>query len=239
LSEQIVVTGGADALVTVWEFERRKSKTSYPHLRYMKSCFGHTDRITRVAISRAYNIIVSGSADETCIIWDLNEFDMVQQLTGFDAPVSHVLLHPKSGDIVVSAGSGVFVFTVNGDLVAHAETHDEHGCKEITALEIAKTQEWQKENLIVTGHDNGLIRLWNLVFNVEKKMWELVCRGLLKTHQNAVTSLSLDASQCKLFSGDKNGSLMLWVVPEEKTTNRLGLPEDKNIGRTATLEDPS
>ena len=55
--------------------------------------YGHTEPVTCVAVSPAYNFIVSGSRDRTCILWDLSKLVYVRQLRGHTAPVAAVCIN--------------------------------------------------------------------------------------------------------------------------------------------------
>lgn len=49
--------------------------------------------MTCLTASSAYRIVVSGSRDRTCIIWDLNKLSFVTQLRGHRAPVSALCIN--------------------------------------------------------------------------------------------------------------------------------------------------
>jgi WD40 repeat protein len=73
-------------VVTVWEYARKQLT--------IKQClYGHTDAVTCLAASPAYNVIVSGSRDATAIIWDLSRRIFVRQLRGHAAPVAAVAIN--------------------------------------------------------------------------------------------------------------------------------------------------
>lgn len=65
----------------------------------MKQClYGHTEAVTCLAASPAYNVVVSGSRDGTAIVWDLSRCLFVRQLTGHTGPISAVTVN----DLTVS-----------------------------------------------------------------------------------------------------------------------------------------
>lgn len=73
-------------MVTVWQYDKKK-------LTIKKNLYGHTEPVTCLAASRAYNLIVSGSRDRTCILWDLSRLQFVRQLLGHPAPVAAVAIN--------------------------------------------------------------------------------------------------------------------------------------------------
>ena len=58
-----------------------------------QALYGHNDVVTCLAVSTAYNIIISGSKDQTCLMWDLNRLIFVRQLRDLGAPVSAVAIN--------------------------------------------------------------------------------------------------------------------------------------------------
>ena len=83
----------------VWEFGKRKDKRS---LILRRSLYGHTEPVTCLAASAGYNIIVSGSRDRTCIVWDLSRLLFVRQLRGHAAPVAAICINELTVSLLVS-----------------------------------------------------------------------------------------------------------------------------------------
>jgi len=96
----------------VWEFGKGRQRR---RLTLKKSLFGHAEAVTCLTASAAYNIIVSGSRDRTCIIWDLNELVFVRQLRGHAAPVAAVTVN----ELTVSRLLFCYSTTTN----THTHTH--------------------------------------------------------------------------------------------------------------------
>lgn len=55
--------------------------------------YGHTDSVTCLAASEVHNLIVSGSRDLTCILWDMEELSYITQLTGHTASISSLAIN--------------------------------------------------------------------------------------------------------------------------------------------------
>ena len=75
-------------VVNVWEHNLKDKKVDLK-----QPLYGHTEPVTCVAASSAYHIIVSGSRDRTCILWDLSRLVYVRQLRGHTAPVAAVCVN--------------------------------------------------------------------------------------------------------------------------------------------------
>ncbi|KAL6046069.1 WD repeat and FYVE domain-containing protein 3 [Balamuthia mandrillaris] len=75
---QYLVTGGTSSIIKVWKLKRDKNmeriggKGATMRISLFSFLSGHYDHVLSVAVSKDWNIIVSGSADGTAIIWDLN-----------------------------------------------------------------------------------------------------------------------------------------------------------------------
>jgi beige protein homolog 1 len=92
--ETTLITGSDDTTVCVWQV--RIGKTFEIQL---KECLrGHSGRVTTLAFSKSFSIIVSGSEDGRAIVWDLNRLKYVRQLQGHFGPVEVTL-----SSIVVNA----------------------------------------------------------------------------------------------------------------------------------------
>ncbi|XP_036194422.1 WD repeat and FYVE domain-containing protein 3 isoform X10 [Myotis myotis] len=88
---RLVITGGTSTVVCVWDMGTSKEKAKTLTLK--QALLGHTDTVTCATASFAYHIIVSGSRDRTCIIWDLNKLSFLTQLRGHRAPVSALCIN--------------------------------------------------------------------------------------------------------------------------------------------------
>ena len=81
--ENTLITGSEDTTVGVWQV--RVGKTFDIQL---KECLrGHSEKVTTLAFSKSFSVIVSGSDDGTAIVWDLNRLKYVRQLQGHVGPV--------------------------------------------------------------------------------------------------------------------------------------------------------
>lgn len=87
-NSRTIITAGTSSVVTVWEFDSRRKALSVKH-----SLHGHTDAVTCLAASPAYNVIVSGSRDGTAIVWDMSRYMFVRQLSGHVGLVAAVTIN--------------------------------------------------------------------------------------------------------------------------------------------------
>ena len=89
--DSTLITGSEDTTVCVWQV--RIGKTFEIQL---KECLrGHSGRITSLAFSKSFSVIVSGSEDGSAIVWDLNRLKYVRQLEGHVGIVEVIVLLTK------------------------------------------------------------------------------------------------------------------------------------------------
>ncbi len=55
--------------------------------------YGHTDSVTCLAVSEVHSMIVSGSRDLTCILWDMEELSYITQLAGHTTSISALAIN--------------------------------------------------------------------------------------------------------------------------------------------------
>ncbi|XP_054466267.1 WD repeat and FYVE domain-containing protein 3 [Anoplopoma fimbria] len=158
---KLVITGGTSTAICVWETGTSKERAKALTLK--QALLGHTDAVTCLTASSAYHIVVSGSRDRTCIIWDLNKLSFVTQLRGHRAPVSALCINELTGDIVSCAGTYIHVWSINGSPIASANTFTGRS-QQILCCCVSEMNEWDTQNVIVTGHSDGVVRFWRMEF---------------------------------------------------------------------------
>lgn len=145
--------------MSVWDVGERELKLK-AHL------YGHSEPITCLASSPSYNIIVSGSKDLTCIIWDLARLSFVRQLVPHSSPIDAVGVNELTGDIATCDGSWLRLWSVNGQLIGRIDTAGvgggggmSHG---IICVAFSVLNEWDGDNVVMTGSMDGIVRMWSI-----------------------------------------------------------------------------
>ncbi|XP_018321850.1 WD repeat and FYVE domain-containing protein 3 [Agrilus planipennis] len=158
-SSKIIVTAGTSTVVTVWEYESRKKELNIKH-----NLYAHTDAVTCLASSPAYNVIVSGSRDYTAIVWDLSRGLFVRQLRGHAGPVAAVAVNDLTGDIATCAATWLHIWSINGDELANVNTCVGRAdrMQQILCVAFSQTHEWDSQNVIMTGSTDGVVRMWSI-----------------------------------------------------------------------------
>ncbi|XP_019848853.1 PREDICTED: WD repeat and FYVE domain-containing protein 3-like isoform X2 [Amphimedon queenslandica] len=165
LDENVLLTAGENTIVYVWNLKSGGPKERVPSSLSLKhTLHGHTGPILCLATSSSYNIIVSGSKDRTCIIWDSNKLLFVRQLCGHQSPVTIVNINQLSGNIVSCTRNDIRLWTVNGVLLARAELTIT-GNFRLLCCAVSEMFEWDNDNVILTGSTDGVVRLWRLEYD--------------------------------------------------------------------------
>lgn len=179
---RIVITAGTSSFMSVW---RLKDKTKT--LELMQHLYGHNEAITCLTSSATYGLIISGSRDRTCIVWDLNRLLFVRQLGGGDessmihpSPISAVAINDLTGDIVTCSANWLLFWSINGDFLATVNTLSVDSELSMppareAVFPVASTQilcaafslynEWDPDNFILTGSTDGIVRVWSLNYS--------------------------------------------------------------------------
>ncbi|XP_077999760.1 WD repeat and FYVE domain-containing protein 3-like [Glandiceps talaboti] len=158
---KLLVTGGTSTVVHVWQL--RPSKEKSKQLSLKQALYGHDEPVTCLAASTSYSIIVSGSRDKTCMVWDLNKLVFVRQLREHAAPVAAIAINNTTGDIVTCAGTFLYIWSINGDVIASVNTSTGRE-QQILCCAVSELVEWDPANVIVTGSSDGVIRMWGTEF---------------------------------------------------------------------------
>jgi WD40 repeat protein len=227
----LVVTGGVDRSVRVWELQSKK-------LEHHASFIGHSGAIIALDICASFSLVVSGSEDRTAMVWDCSsQPKLLHVLDNHKGPVVSVSINPICGSITTLTTYELRLYNVNGVLLASVNFLDA-----ISRMNNAKPTfklmgkvvlappcgEWQHDAVVaVTGHTTGHVLLWKLACstldddvksgNMARVQRELVPFVLSQTHSAPISTLRLCPSVVtksnsfilKPFDGENNYELLV------------------------------
>ncbi|KAL6972416.1 hypothetical protein U1Q18_046309 [Sarracenia purpurea var. burkii] len=240
---QILVTGADDGLVCVWRISKDGPR-ALRRLDLEKSLCAHTGRITCLCVNQPYMMIVSGSDDCTVILWDLGSLVFIRQLPEFPSPVSAIYVNDLTGEIATAAGIMLAISSINGGCLAVVNT-SQLPSDFILSVTSYTFSDWLETNWYVMGHQSGAVKVWEMIHCSDERSsqskttnnamgglglrgsdkvvpeYRLVLHKVLKFHKHPVTALHLTDDLKQLLSGDSNGNLLSWTLPDESLRRSL------------------
>lgn len=147
-------------MVNIWRLSDSRNRGT---VKLKQPLYGHTAPVLCLAVSSAFNILVSGSCDKTCIVWDLSRLRYVTQLSEHKAPVAAISINNLSGVIATCASSWLYIWSVNGEPLASVDTAGNGaGPLQINCVAMSQANEWDSNNVIMTGSSDGVVRMYSL-----------------------------------------------------------------------------
>ncbi|XP_053165881.1 WD repeat- and FYVE domain-containing protein 4-like [Hemicordylus capensis] len=234
-----LITSGSSSVMCAWELSVTSDGATCLNLK--KPLYGHTESVTCLAASMSYSIIVSGSVDRSCIIWDLNQLTHITQLPAHEACLSAVAINDSTGDIASCAGASLHLWNVNGQPLARVSPTFSLGAT-ISCCCFTEVMDWNVHSLIVTGDTGGNVQVWKLqntshpYQNIRSQEDSLKCKAnngnkaeepfvlcqeldlsvtpskRPRTAIPSVTALAVSRNYSKLLIGDEKGKVYCWSV---------------------------
>uniref|UniRef100_A0A8C6XYQ6 Uncharacterized protein n=1 Tax=Naja naja TaxID=35670 RepID=A0A8C6XYQ6_NAJNA len=145
-----LITSGSSAVVCVWDLCR--SPKGPPALLLKQPLYGHTQPVTCLAASTAFGLLVSGSADGSCLFWDLNRLRCLTRLPVQEAGLSAVAINDST--VASCAGETLSLWTVNGQPLAKGRAPLRPGGS-LSCCCFFEVKDWDVQGLLVTGDTDG------------------------------------------------------------------------------------
>ncbi|CAL1538068.1 unnamed protein product [Lymnaea stagnalis] len=203
---RLLFTAGSAGVINVFSMTHNSSKPSSLQLRgAKKTLYGHSAPITCLFVSQAFSVLVSGSMDGTCIIWDLNRLNYVRSINSHSAEITALTVSDTLGDIASVSWTSkescsLQLHTINAAHVATQEVSDIIHC-----LAYSSAPEGRSVNVVAGGMETGSIRLWS--------SWDLSpLRDLTKDSSNLapIISLTFSVDSQYLLASAADGVVTLW-----------------------------
>ncbi|XP_061115359.1 WD repeat-containing protein on Y chromosome-like [Conger conger] len=191
----ILVTGGSDRMVRVWN--------PYVTKRACSRMEGHLSVITDIVVNGRDKKVISISRDKNLRIWDLHDYTCLQKIRPSEIPMGRppitALHYTRDTNTLVIATSlmGVLQGEME-DLNARLKesTHKDPVC---TALYNTHFKQ------VVSGCYSGVVCVWDILTG-DKAMEFLTSPG----RDTEMTVMAFDGPQRRLLTGASDGAVRLW-----------------------------
>ncbi|KAL0119810.1 hypothetical protein PUN28_007922 [Cardiocondyla obscurior] len=170
----------------------------------------HRSRVTVISLSRAFSVACSGDGNGTIVIWDLNSLTYVKSIVFDEGYAIHLLCISETlGDIAATYDfprstdntnnqSELTLHTVNARFVGSILSR-----RRVTALCYSNAPEGVSVNVIATGLDNGIIRLWS--------SWDLqLVREISNNMKGAIIAVAWSLDQHHLYAITEDSTVLIW-----------------------------
>jgi len=190
-------------------------------------------------MSQEYNLVITVS-ESVAILWDLTKLQCIHILK-MKQTIGSVALHQHR--FVVSFGCNFAVYSLYGEKVASFEpmqdsenenshayvqnTHNDITCllfPDQTGINLSPTkmhvsadieQEFYTSCQIFSGHKDGMVRVWSLIYRNDLNCFKLIRVAKLRGHTAPICAINVTGNGNMLLSGDQSGKLIKWGLSKQ------------------------
>lgn len=183
---------------------------------------GHKDAVLDLAWNENYvHVLASGSADQTALLWDLENGKPVNKFDSFDEKVQSLQWHPTETHQLLTGCADKFVRLFDCRYEALVKYWEAAG-------EIERVL-WNRfdSNYLIASTNNGYIHYIDV--REDKPIWSI------EAHTKEVTGLSLSSSCCGLLvTAANDGVIKIWDIINN-TEPQLIFEKKSNLGALLCL----
>ncbi|EPY52909.1 beige protein [Schizosaccharomyces cryophilus OY26] len=243
--ERTFLTASSDLTLRLWQLSDSKPV----RLSSKKVLYGHRANITSVAVCKAFSIIVSGDETGHLMVWDLNRAEFVRSVRVFRQSIQTISVNARNGEIAFSAGHCCCIIDINGKVLVkdtlsriYNSNLNEDICS--SCFYTGANSEWLNKDLFLTGHEDGIVRIWEKRLESKVKLesnnffdkpkWRLhLIRQLQhksgfgrnkKPTRQTITCITCSGQARGIFIGDNLGQVHAWMLPD--TTSNVHVERD-------------
>lgn len=188
-----LVSGGMNGEIRIW-------KIGYQSQTLEASLKEHRSRVWSIAINTLNDRAISGSADGSCIIWDIKNYTRIACM--FESTMfKQLCFYPDDSQIITCGSDKKITYwdTIDSEEIRMMDGSLEG---EINSLSITKSGE-----TFVSAGEDRLIKVWDY----EKG----ICLYIGIGHSTTINRVQIAPNQEFMVSVGSDGSIFFWDMPQE------------------------
>lgn len=185
-----VISGGRDRAVNIWDIEGKGGDR-------LKTLQNHSRWIEDLAVTPNKKLVISASADNSLIVWDIESGKKLHTLEGHTGPVKSVKVSPDGTQAISGSADGT-VKIWNLEQGTLLQTFSGHTAG-VNVVAITPNGEQ-----VISGSLDGLVKVW-----VRSSGAQL---HNLTAHTGGVNTIALTPNGEQVISGGADGTLKVWTL---------------------------
>ena len=192
----ILISGGCDKLIKIWEFNFRKE---------ILTLSGHKSEITCLALSSNEKNLLSGSKDKSLRVWDIENGIEIFKIATISNYIPSIFYHKIEQEIIFVDYKNIVLFNLQNATR-----------KNILHEEIILALAYDNVNDRLASAVHKSILLWNI-----KNMNYFCFLKELKGHENAINTLTFSTNLKFLISSGNDKKILIWDIQSGLILNKL------------------
>jgi len=206
------------------KFLLRRSPQTRPHWnplpQAVKTLKVHTSEVYAVAITPDGKKAISGSRDETCIVWDIINGEVIKTLKGHSSEVYAVAITPDGKKAISGSKDNTCIIwdIISGEAIKTLMGHTNL----VSAVAILP----DGKKAISGSYDNTCI------------LWDIISGEAIKTlneHTDAISAVAITPNGKKAISGCDDNTCIVWDIISGEAIKTLG---EHSLGVSAVAITP-
>ncbi|KAJ9079826.1 beige protein-like 1 [Entomophthora muscae] len=211
-NDETFLTGSDDHMVKVWDVDFRPS---VPELTLRSILRGATAEVTAIAACLHFGIAVVGTSSNEIQMWDIHRSRYIRKMAMPFSGVVSVCIEKTSGTVVACTKFSISAWTVNGVELASIQLPP--SSPSVTACAFSETQAgaYSPHEVLVTGHQGGMLQIWMLEFDSLVLIDALIERFSDEVDSKEdIVSIHAPASRQALIVGNRGGDVYSYQFPD-------------------------
>lgn len=191
-TENILVTGGRDSVARVWDMRTKEQ---------IHCLTGHRDTVGSVICQANDPQIITGSYDTTIRLWDLKMARTLTTLTNHKKSVRSIIFDHGKSSFASGATDNIKQWSMpDGEFIQNLSGHNS----------IINCLATNKENVLVSGADNGTIFFWDWKTGYNfQRLASPIQPGSIES-EAGILSMTFDQSGARLITGETDKTIKIF-----------------------------